>query len=624
MTELFRKLQERHVFRTALLYLGGAWAAMEAIGFFVDNYGWSRTALDVAVLLLVLGFPAALIIVWYHGERGRQAVPRTEASLLLTLAVLAAIGTYRLTTAVEVSSGLEPTGQPALTAADSRDLGERSVAVLPFVNSTGLDSLDWLGAGMSDMLTTNLARAGTLKVVSPQRLFELLRQTGYEESESIPHELAMDVAARSGARTMVYGSILGTPDDLALDAQLIDLRDGTVVAAERARGGDVFALADTVAERFTRRLAAEETVLAAGRPHEKAAMALTGDFEKLREYQASLRNALGRLDTDSVEARWQLVEMMEQMPGMEGEARGYLRDIVAARPDDPRAVSRLARLEITLGDLGAADTLIERFISLEKDPLASVLTSGRLLEQAGRHEEARSAYRKALDLSPSQPVALDHLARTWLREGDPEGARRELKRFTTVSSPDMRAEAHLLTGDSYAWEGRFSEAFASYGQAEAIGESENRPDLRAAGLESGLHLEWILDPDRGFSRINSAIWTLIDLGRGEKALDLVEAADRLYVRDADRLFPVEYHALLYAKGRVYELLDAPQAAVEAYSQLLGHWGKVIGDLPLLADAPKRLAMVARSGPAGKRGGGGIIVPGPIVDGSRTAPVREAQ
>jgi TolB-like protein len=70
------------------------------------------------------------------------------------------------------------------------DLGERSVAVLPFVNSTGVDSLDWLGPGMSDMLTTNLAQTGALRVVSPQRLFELLRQEGHAETDEIPQERA--------------------------------------------------------------------------------------------------------------------------------------------------------------------------------------------------------------------------------------------------------------------------------------------------------------------------------------------------------------------------------------------------------------------------------------------------
>ena len=125
---LFERLRERHIFRTAFLYLGVAWASMEAIGFFVDNYGWSRKVLDIAVLLIVLGFPAALIIAWYHGEKGKQQVVRTEASLLLTLAVLAAIGTFRVSTAAEefINPGARSDAIPVATT----DLGERSVAVL--------------------------------------------------------------------------------------------------------------------------------------------------------------------------------------------------------------------------------------------------------------------------------------------------------------------------------------------------------------------------------------------------------------------------------------------------------------------------------------------------------------
>jgi serine/threonine-protein kinase len=606
MTELFQKLRDKHLFRTAFIYLGVAWASMEAIGFFVDNYGWSRTVLDVAVLLVVLGFPAALIIAWYHGERGKQAVQRTEASLLLTLAVLAAIGTFRLTTAEEIASPFRDTARAPFTTASNPDLGERSVAVLPFVNSTGVDSLDWLGPGMSDMLTTNLAQAGGLRVVSPQRLFELLRDTGHEETASIPQELAMDVASQSGARTMVYGSILGTAQDMALDAQLIDLADGTIIAAERARGSDVFALADTVADRLARQLGERArdrgmTLVDATLPPEKPPLALTGDVGKLREFQVSLRQAWETLESesDSVEVHYRIADMLEDVPGREAETRRALEEIVTITPEDARAVGRLAHIAITQGDTAAADSLIARFTVVEKDQLRAMAGSGRLLEHAGRAPEARQAYRHALELKPGSTVVLNQLARTFLRDNDPEGARTELERFLASPDPAVSGTALLLTGDAYAWEGRFDEAIRIYGEAEALGDAESRPDIRAQGLESALYVQWVLDPTDGFSRLNSSIWTLIDLGKAEKAVNLVQAAERLYVKDADRLFPVEYHTLLYAKGRVYELVGADRAAVDAYSQLMRHWGHVISRLPLMADTPERLAALrGRKRPAG--------------------------
>ncbi len=586
----FERLRDRHIFRTAFLYLGGAWAAVEAIGFFVDNYGWSRTVLDVAVLLIILGFPAALIIAWYHGEPGKQQVQRTEASLLLTLAVLAAIGTFRLSTAAEnPSSRMNPIGSDAIPAA-AVDLGERSVAVLPFVNSTGVDSLDWLGPGMSDMLTTNLAQTGALRVVSPQRLFELLRQEGHAETDRIPQERAIEIASRAGARTMVHGSILGTAGDMALDAQLIDLSDGTIIAAERARGSDVFALADTVAERLAGRLTQDVGYEFAVVP-ERSPMELTGDMDKFREYQAGVRTAWSQLDGDSLDVRYRLVDMLEMMPGREEEARRALEEIIEIAPEEAQAVGRLARIAILQGDTAAADSLIVRYQVLEKDHLKVYAGSGQLLERAARYDEARDSYRQALRVEPDNTSLLDLLARTYLRANDPAGARREMQAYTSSPTPEMASEAFLLIGDAWAWEGKFGEAEAAYGQAEAVGEREELPELQAAGRESALWVAALLDPETGVSRINSSVWTLLDLGRGETALNLVEAADRLYVRDSDRLYPVEFHTILYLKGRVYELLGKPRAAMAAYGELLKHWGDVLPNLPRLSDASDRMAAI---------------------------------
>ena len=586
----FERLRDRHIFRTAFIYLGAAWASMEAIGFFVDNYGWSRKVLDVAVLLIVLGFPAALIIAWYHGEQGKQQLQRTEASLLLTLAVLAAIGTFRVSTAAEnPGSQMNPVGSDAIPAA-TVDLGERSVAVLPFVNSTGVDSLDWLGPGMSDMLTTNLAQTGALRVVSPQRLFELLRQEGHAETDEIPQERAMDIAARSGARTMVHGSILGTADDLALDAQLIDLSDGTIIAAERARGSDVFALADTVAERLASQFTRGTEYQLAAAP-EKSPMGLTGDMDKFREYQAGVRTAWDQLDSDSLEVRYQLVDMLEMMPGREDEARKVLEEIIHIAPDEARAVGGLARIAIVQGDEVAADSLIVRYVDLEKDEFKVHAGSGQLFERAARFEEAQDSYRQALRVEPDNTMLLDLLARTYLRANDPAGARLELEGYTSSPIPAIESEAHLLIGDAWAWQGRFAEARAAYARAASVGEREGLPDLEAAGRESGLWVDALLDPEVGVSRINSSVWTLLDLGRGETALNLVEAADRLYVRDSDRLYPVEFHTILYLKGRVYELLGKPRAAMAAYGRLLKTWGDVLDEIPRLSDAAERMSAI---------------------------------
>ena len=65
--------------------------------------------------------------------------------------------------------------------------------------------------------------------------------------------------------------------------------------------------------------------------------------------------------------------------------------------------------------------------------------------------------------------------------------------------------------------------------------------------------------------------------------------DSVQVTDADRVLPVDYHVILYAKGRVYEALGSEAVAISAYQELLNNWGDSIESLPRFRDTPERLA-----------------------------------
>lgn len=567
------------MFRTALLYLGGAWAILEFTGFFVDTYGLTTRIINVVLLLVALGLPATLVIAWYHGESGPQQVQRTEASLLVVLVVMAGIGTYRLSTAVEVGGG---------NTAAAVDLGENSVAVLPFANNTGIDSLDWLGPGLSDMITTNLAQLPGLTVVSPQRLFELLQGEGRQETESIPQQLAMDVAGRSGARTMVRGSILTASDEMVVDAQLINLADGTILDAERVRGTDVFALADTVARKLAEQIV-DEPVLTLAEAKRRSPIELTGNMDDYQQFQKDLRTNWADFGKDSIEARHRVAGMLEMMPGREAEAKLILTEILAVDPDDPRALSQMARIAVSEGDTLLADSLIQHFVVVAPDRLEAMETGGRIYAQGGRYDKARDVFRATLTEAPEEVLALDHLTRAWLLDHNPEEARRDLEDAANSSDPMIRAEAHLLTGDTYAWEGRFEDAFLAYEAAGDIGRETPNVEIQARARESQMFLQSALGDSPRVGRLNPSMWSLIEYEKTEGALKVVEAADRLNVDDADRLLPVDYYFLLYARGRVLELLGEPRGALKAYEELMSGWGHIISELPRIADTPDRIA-----------------------------------
>lgn len=199
--DILSTLSKKRLFQIALVYLGVAWAILEMTDFAIANYDLPRKLLDGCLLLLALGLPAVLIIGWYHGEKGHQQVVRSELSLLLTLFVIAGVGTYRIATAEEPAGPDLELASPSesdarLASSTTADLGVHSVAVFPFRNETSDDSLAWLGPAIADMLTTNLAQLSDVRVVSRERLLGLLRETGQSETDEIP--AASRVRSRRG------------------------------------------------------------------------------------------------------------------------------------------------------------------------------------------------------------------------------------------------------------------------------------------------------------------------------------------------------------------------------------------------------------------------------------------
>jgi TolB-like protein len=217
---------------------------------------------------------------------------RGELSILLTLAVLGAVGTYRIATGIEPEPGVpndasltSPAGDATLASAPEPDLGRRSVAVLPFRNNVSDPDLAWIGSGLADLLTTNFAQIPDMRVVGRQSLYDLLTEEGRTETEEIPEALANTVARAAGARLMVWGTVTGTPDDLAIDAQLIELENGTVVAGERVRGTDVFEMVDSLTMRLSRHLGGDR------RTGQRIAISELGtrDLEALAAFQAGVQ-----------------------------------------------------------------------------------------------------------------------------------------------------------------------------------------------------------------------------------------------------------------------------------------------------------------------------------------------
>jgi tetratricopeptide (TPR) repeat protein len=594
--------------------------ALEFIGFVVENYGLDRSLLDGCLFLIGAGFPTALIISWFHGAGGKQTVPRSEALMVGTLVLIGLLGSGWFLTR-DRSEPRSPT--LASTGILPADLGEHSLAVLPLTNSTGADSLDWLGPGLADMLTTNLAQIDGLRVVSAQRLLDLMRQAGRRETDEIPEDLALQIASQSGAHTLVRGSFMAVGDEVRLDVQLIDLEDGTVTAAETSRGSDVFALVDDVSAKLSRKL-----VGAAFMPTELTPVTqlATGSLEAYREYQEGLlaerRFLLEQAHTHYSQAveldptfaiAWLRLGMLNNVRGQEAllafqnadlnkdkaserdrymieamfaaniqrnfqAADSLLRELIERFPDEKEAryqlgvfydatgrieegrvvmeeavtldpyyapvINHLAYMAGRQGDSVGADTLSLRYLELEPSQANPHDSRGEILEMIGRHEDARSEFREALRIEPSFLPSYEHLVRSYLREGDSEGARAALQPYLDVDDPDASVLGLRLEADTYVAEGRYGDALAAFRRAADRARQLNRDDLRMPPLiETG---------DLATFTGAHAV--------AEAALREADAIDKL---NPDILFGLLINA--GERGRVDEMLEVRDTAVVRFA-----------------------------------------------------------
>jgi tetratricopeptide (TPR) repeat protein/tRNA A-37 threonylcarbamoyl transferase component Bud32/TolB-like protein len=452
-------------------------------------------------------------------------------------------------------------------------LGPYSVAILPLANNTGDDSLDWYRPVLTDMLNTGLVQLEGLTVVSAQRLLDLIRQTGHEETERVPEDLAFSVAAGSGAHSLVYGSFMKLGDNIRVDVQLIDLSSGTTTGAEQARGADLFTLMDSVSARLGTRVLGETIA-----PTEFTSIAqlTTGSLDAYREYQAGLlawarflqpqaqehfqraveldstfarawmrlgmgalrardyqaaTSHLERAERHSADAsesdhlmiqaglaqvarRWDesinyLEELLAKHPydkearfhlgtiyrfiGRLDDSRRTMEEVLALDPYHPGAVNELANQAALAGEEARADSLSRRYIELEPDQWNPYDTRAEVLRDFGQTEEAREMDRETIRRFPTYPTPYGRLVRSYLEDGDPEGARAALDPFR--DDPDGAVMTRWSETETYVAEGRYLEAaYANLSAFEKASEFE-RYHFQPLGsdilpyiiLEAGLH-----------------------------------------------------------------------------------------------------------------------------------------
>jgi serine/threonine protein kinase/tetratricopeptide (TPR) repeat protein len=124
-----------------------------------------------------------------------------------------------------------------------------SIAIMYFENRSDEPDLEKI---LVDMLTTNLSRYSGIEVVSSQRLFDILKQLGKQDVESINKSVASDVARKAGVETMMTGSVIKIGNKIRITSQLTNVHTGAIIGSEQVECNEVeeiFEMADLLTEK---------------------------------------------------------------------------------------------------------------------------------------------------------------------------------------------------------------------------------------------------------------------------------------------------------------------------------------------------------------------------------------
>src|SRR5262245_11103034 len=296
----FGELKRRNVYKVAAAYAVVGWLLIQVatqVFPFLEIPNWT---IRLVILLTALGFPIALIIAWAF-ELTPEGIKRTEAAdaarqhsrgrMWIAVVVVAAALSLGLFFLGRYTAGrATPHGTEEETASNA----QKSIAVLPLVNTSGDPSNEYFSDGLSEELIAVLAKIPELKVIGRNSSFSFKGKSS--DSEAIGQKL--------GVANLIEGSVRKQGDRVRIVAELISAADGRSLWSETYDRDlkDVFAvqaeIAASVAEQMKVKLLGE-------RPHSDAAPSnlnlaahnavLQSDFYFQQQTAQGLRKAISFL-----------------------------------------------------------------------------------------------------------------------------------------------------------------------------------------------------------------------------------------------------------------------------------------------------------------------------------------
>jgi TolB-like protein/Tfp pilus assembly protein PilF len=374
----FTELKRRNVYKVAIAYAVVAWLLMQVASQIFPFFQIPNWTVRLVVLLLIIGFPVALILAWAF-DLTPEGIKRAED--------------------VDVSKSITLSNLSKETPA-TRAI-EKSIAVLPFENFSEDKAFTFFADGMHDEILNSLAKIGDLKVISRTSVMQYRNA----QARNLP-----EIAQALNVAHVLEGSVRRSANRVRVSAQLINARDDTHVWVEKYERelADVFAIQSEIAQAIAESLQAKLT----SREEQALAVKPTNNPEA---YDAYLRGvAFESRSTYSPAAIKTAIDSYERALQLDPNFA-----LAWARLSRVHALLYFIRADATAARRDAAKSTLDKAQKLEPNSPETQLALGYYQYRVLRdYELAKTTFKRVQKMLPGSSEVPVGIAFTTRRQGN--------------------------------------------------------------------------------------------------------------------------------------------------------------------------------------------------------------
>ena len=416
----------------------------------------------------------------------------------------------------------EPRPAPAISSVTQPNTAPRlSIVVLPFTNRSNDPQQEYFADGITEDLTTDVARIQGSMVIARNTAFTYKGKA--VDAKQIGREL--------GVRYVLEGSVQRAGNQVRINAQLVDTETGAQIWGDRfdRDAADLFALQNEITARIARALQSQLAIAEARRPTDhpdaldyilRGRAVLTRPISKENSDEAvTLFETALAFDPKSADAAtwlaatlaFRVTDEMSDFPDEDlHRAEKLVAQALAASPNSALAHYVKGQVLFAQSRCGEAIPEYERAISLDRSRAPAYARLGWCKFLTGSADQAIPYFEEAIHLSPHEPAIAPWYGRMgviyllqshtdeaigWLEKANSENARLAFVHAYLAAGYALKGETERARSELAEAQG-LSKLYSSLArvqqytwydnpQIRALAEATYFPGLRRAGIPEG-------------------------------------------------------------------------------------------------------------------------------------------